>query len=400
MSWKDEYLPASFRDVSFFVHNSRVSGGRRLVAHQYPRRDETEHEDLGAKDKSYTFDAYIIGDSYFAARDKLESAFEEGSVGRLVHPYRGAVSVVVDTYTLNESFDKGGAVFFSVTFKHEPKPALAAVTNKKKHVLKVRADLDAAIEDWFVDAYDLSLATPSILDDILDTLDSALSVLDSVKQAAATAAAFKRSIANIRGRLIALRVNAQAIAFTMKGLVDYGVELIDAVSDLFTPKDQLREQRNVYSSTTYPYVDTSPDIASDSNYPSKQIQNVLAYNSVASSMTLLTQASFGSVEEAEEEQGLLFETIDEISNADGVDDRIFEAMRAARSAVHDFIQDESINLPTLVERQQDRETSALALAYDVYGDVAEMEQIVALNNLIHPGFISKAKVLKLRVISE
>jgi len=400
MSWREEYLPASFRGAPFFVRSSTVSCGRRLAIHQYPRRDDTEHEDLGAEDKSYTFDCYVIGDDYMSARDKLEKAFEEGTVGVLIHPYRNAINVVVDKYRLSETHDKGGAAFFSITFLHEPKPAVAVFPDNIQRVLLARDALDIAVANWFEAVYNIDRSPLSVLEDIRDAMDRAFSVIDKAKRAAATAAAFKRGVANARGQIIALRVSAGAIAFTFKGLIDYGIELGEAVSELFSAKDQLREQRQILSFTDEQIVDTSVDISQKSSYPTKQLQTLMAYNTVSSTLGLIPQVNFGSVTDAEEEQKLLFDTVDSLSEDPAVDDAVFSSLRDARETVYNYLQEESVRLPILVDYTPVQETNALVLSYAQYGNIDEAEDISDRNRLIHPGFIPKAKSLQLKVRSE
>ncbi len=400
MSWKDEYLDASFRDVPFYVRSSRVSGGRRLATHEYPRRNDIEHEDLGAADTSFSFQAVVIGEDYFDARDKLEATFVEGTAGVLVHPYRGALNVVVDRYTLSETFDRGGAAFFSVTFLLEPEETVTVRPDTAQQVELARQELDTAVAEWFEESYDTDNKPVSVLDDAQETLSKSFVALDAAKRAAATSAEFKRDLANAVGQVIALRVNAGAIAFTFKNLVNFGVDAVDVVSDLFSPKDQLREQRQLLSTTTSPLVETSEDIASDDTYPSKQIQNLTALNVVSSSSSLITQAEFGSVDEATEEQNYLFDAIDTLVDNESLSDNVISALRDVRKTVFDYVQEEATKLPLVVTVRSAQMTNTLTLSYEQYGTLDEAADIADRNKLVHPGFVPKATDIQLRVFNE
>jgi len=390
MGWKEQYLPASFGSVPFYAKVSSVKGGRRLVTHMYPQSDTVEHEDLGADDTKFSFNAYIVGDDYFSARDKLETEFRKNTVGRLVHPFRNAINVRVESYALTEEADRGGVVFFNVTFVLDPEPALAVVADTKKQVELVSAELDVAVADWFEAVYDIDNISFGILDDILDTLDSVLGVLDNVKKAAATAAAFKRQISNIRGKLISLRVNAGAIAFTMKGVVDFAVDTADDLGNLFSAKDQSREQKQIYDSTKTPYTsNVTSDVAENSSYPSKQIRNLVAYNTVASTMKLMTKINFKSSKDIADEQKILFASIDELSNDSSIDDTIFSVLRKARAVVYKYLSEEVEELPSIITITPQRSRNTLELANDFYGNISEEQILIDLNGIIHPGFIPK-----------
>ena len=49
MSWREKLRPASFRGVPFKVVDDKTPVGRRVVVHEYPRRDSSYPEDNGKK---------------------------------------------------------------------------------------------------------------------------------------------------------------------------------------------------------------------------------------------------------------------------------------------------------------------------------------------------------------
>ncbi|HXG47681.1 MAG TPA: DNA circularization N-terminal domain-containing protein, partial [Methylomirabilota bacterium] len=102
--------------MSFKYSEVEGAGGRRMVVHEYPTRDEPDTEDLGRKAREFTIEAYLLGDDYMAARDRLVAALEEAGPGTLVHPYRGQISVMVRDYRLRETTREGGAARISISF--------------------------------------------------------------------------------------------------------------------------------------------------------------------------------------------------------------------------------------------------------------------------------------------
>jgi prophage DNA circulation protein len=100
MAWLDELDDASFRGVAFQVQKDKLRGGRRLANHQYPLRDKPKAEDLGSKQKQFSFDAYFVGvDGTFDASDKFVDALDAGGSGLLIHPSYGQLQVMVDDWT-------------------------------------------------------------------------------------------------------------------------------------------------------------------------------------------------------------------------------------------------------------------------------------------------------------
>ncbi len=102
MAWLDDIQDASFRGVPFYVEKDSAKGGRRVANHQYPKRDKPYAEDLGRKQESYTLEAFTLGDTAIADRNRLLAALRAGGPGTLVHPTLGSLRVQVGDWALSE----------------------------------------------------------------------------------------------------------------------------------------------------------------------------------------------------------------------------------------------------------------------------------------------------------
>jgi prophage DNA circulation protein len=132
MTWKDDLLPASFRGAEFFYRDVGREGGRRLVNHEFPLRDENFLEDLGKRAKVHRIQAYVLGNDYMAARDALEAALEEEGSGTFVHPLKGNLTVGCPSFTLTERDEEGGIAFFEIVFVEagsQPSPTSTTSTD-------------------------------------------------------------------------------------------------------------------------------------------------------------------------------------------------------------------------------------------------------------------------------
>ncbi|MFT8210855.1 MAG: DNA circularization protein [Symbiopectobacterium sp.] len=94
--WKDKLRPASFRGVPFQVEDDEGTLGRRVQVHEYPNRDKPYTEDLGRATRRFSISAYLVGDDFFEARDRLIVAIDTPGPGTLVHPYYGEIAVCID----------------------------------------------------------------------------------------------------------------------------------------------------------------------------------------------------------------------------------------------------------------------------------------------------------------
>jgi len=115
-SWRDKLQAASFRGAAFHVRGHRARFGRRQVIHEYPMRELPYVEDLGRKARRFTFEAFVIGADYMAARDALIAACETEGPGTLVHPYLGSMQVINEECGEEERIDAGGYARFSLRF--------------------------------------------------------------------------------------------------------------------------------------------------------------------------------------------------------------------------------------------------------------------------------------------
>ena len=118
VSWASQNLrPASFRGVAFDVAESAGrSGGRAIVTHEFPLRDLPFNEDLGAATHTYEIDAVLVGDDVISRALALEAALDAPGPGSLVHPYYGALQVVVKSVRTHWRCQEGRVARFSITF--------------------------------------------------------------------------------------------------------------------------------------------------------------------------------------------------------------------------------------------------------------------------------------------
>lgn len=400
MTWKDDYQDGSFRGVPIKVRVSSSGGGRRLAVHQFPRKEETEHEDLGLKDVAFRLSGYVLGDDYNIQRDNLEAALSAYGPGRLILPLRGSILVSVDTYQINESADRGGAAFFSVSVFKEPDDSPVTKKDNKRSIDLARESTVVAATDDLDENYSLDNKASSVISDARSTIDKALSIMQAAKRSAASAAEFKRAADTARGKIIQLSLAPRSLAFTFNGLISFGVDDPGQLVEGYSFKDQLREQRQMFDTTREPLVSTPSGISLDKDYPARQIQTFMAYSIVSSMAGLINRSEFDSVSEATEEQNNLFDLIDELSEEEDIDDGIYAGLRDIRASVYSYIQDDRINLPMLFDYTPEQGDNVISLAYRIYGDINEADAIIERNDIVHPGFIPVAQSLLLRVDDE
>ena len=119
--WRQKLLPASFRGVEFHVETDTFQGGRRVVVHEYPKRDLPYSEDMGRHALRYSVTGYIIhGDkrigSVIRQRDLLIEALNKEDAGTLQVPSMPPLMVLCERFGKTESRQRGGYYEFEMQF--------------------------------------------------------------------------------------------------------------------------------------------------------------------------------------------------------------------------------------------------------------------------------------------
>jgi len=107
MSWRSRLLPASFKGVPFHVADDEVEGGKRVVMHEYPGRDDPATEEFGRKGRQVAVRGYTIGATYDLQLAALVAVCESRGAGTLVLPQQG-IRFVHCTYVLSRTTNQEG----------------------------------------------------------------------------------------------------------------------------------------------------------------------------------------------------------------------------------------------------------------------------------------------------
>ena len=115
--WRLSLVPASFSGVVYHVEQQGRSGGRRVVLHEYPKRDMPYAEDMGRAATRYQITGYLIGPSYNIIKRALMAALDSISGGMLIDPYLAIPKLCIcERYSVSETRERGGYCTFEMSF--------------------------------------------------------------------------------------------------------------------------------------------------------------------------------------------------------------------------------------------------------------------------------------------
>lgn len=398
-AWRDQLQPASFRGVAFSVAAADGELGRRNVVHEYPLRDLPYAEDLGRKARVFSIEALVIGADYMSARDKLAEAIEKPGSGELVHPYRGRVQVVVTSARLSESTDQGGLARFSLTFTESGEPVNPSPQADIANAVNAAADAaEAEAESSFADLFTVDGFQDFVSTEALAMLNGGL---DSIRLAAnsllgaALMPEFTRQLFGIADSLTSLILSPVNLATGLFGQVT-------ALSSIANnPLAALSSLRSLFGfgGNAKPVPNSIPGGTTFTLSRQQQAANQAATISlirhaaviqVARVSATITSASFSEAIALRDEIAGQLEEL-----ADSADDTLYMALTDLRIAVIKDINARAADLARTVQYTPPATLPALVVAYNLYGAIANTEDIIARNAIRHPGFVPGGRALEM-----
>ena len=158
IAWRSRWMPAMFRNCRFHVETAVRESGRRIVAHEFPKRDVPYAEDMGRRQREFTVRGYIIvyprdGDDvlqkkdYIPARDRLIAALETDGPAILQLPLLGILEVACTRYRITEESRLGGYCVFDMSFTEFGKAPATGERDSKAGVYYAADKINQATKD-------------------------------------------------------------------------------------------------------------------------------------------------------------------------------------------------------------------------------------------------------------
>lgn len=137
--WRERYSEASFRGAIFWIEMQSRTGGRRLVMHQYPKRDLPYAEDMGRRGRVFPIVAFLIGPNYLDEKEDLIRALEAEGPGTLKLPMQQDQQVACPRYSIQETRDKGGFCVIEMEFVEQGVPGFSVTSVSSAYDVATKA---------------------------------------------------------------------------------------------------------------------------------------------------------------------------------------------------------------------------------------------------------------------
>lgn len=425
MTWRDHYQPATFRGVPFSVRESNTTGGRRVAVFEYPKRDTPYAEDMGRKARSYELEALIVGEDYFAGRDRLIAALEQRGPGLLVHPYLGRMQIQIQEFRLSESTAQGGVATFRVQFVEAGAAAQPDATPDTAAAIDAKATTaNTRLAEAFPEAFSAAGQPGFVLDDAVGVVGDVLDTVEAGRQAIATVAG---EIGGFVGRVQAIRAQALSLILAPANLATGLIGMMTSVRDLAqSPLGALDVYRRLFDfGADYPAIaETTPARRRQATNRTALVRLVRG-TAVSAAAQALAEAQpyryIGPASPLYAPDAMTAQTVqvngravvlavpgvpaggfatwqdaaaarDELVDAIGTametaDDTLYPALRALSATVVAHINAQRPALACGGRYTAAAALPSLLLAHRIYGDATRADELEHRNRIRHPGFV-------------
>lgn len=393
MTWRDSLRPASFRGVEFLVEGTETPVGRRTVTHEYPFRPLPYVEDLGPRAGRWRFEAYLVDENYRVALERLVRALNQPGTGRLVHPFLGELDVVVEgEVRIQESTREGGMARFTLPFVQASATPASFVTTATSAVLVEAANVTAAVATARLVDADLPGASLPV---IHSRLTEALAAMRRAQRGIATTTAqlneFERGLAEFERGLNDMLTSPAALASALLGLVGRLVSLATTSSGerRATPVDTVRRVLISLRPTPSPVPDYVPDTPTR-RATARAVSEMDALMRTAGIIAVcdaVPDLDFESADQAGQLRTVLDDEITVIAESPECPDTMYATLQDLRVAVVDHLIRTAADLPRITYHTPHAVLPALVVAYEIYGDAAQVAELIRRNGVRHPLFV-------------
>ncbi len=398
MSWRDRLIPATFRNVPFFVASSDFTTGRRLAEHEYPFKEDGQFtEDLGRLSFGVMVEGYVLGDDYDNARDALLDALETPGPGELNHPFLKTLKVAVSTVRLRESSQDGGIAFFSIEFKETTaEPAAPTTVPDPPALVTDAADATKlSIRDQFVATFSSAAA---VKDSAIEALTSAATTVQDIADVAAMPGQALAEVTSAANNVIssasALADAPEDLASSVIGMIEtLAAGLLLVTESKVSPIARILDLYDFDPGTRPP--DTTPNrVVERQNFDA--LQYLIQRTVICEASTIAIEQTFRSYDEAVDARMLITDVMDE--HVEASTDDTYPQIETLRSALVQAIPGTDGDLPRLVSHTPRATTCSLVLAHTLYGNLDLEEDLIRRNNVANPGFVIGG--LEIEILSE
>lgn len=369
-----QYLPASFKGITFEALESTSEHGRRGAEGEFPFGEATAYADLGRRIRQYSISARFLQNDHILRSRLLIAACESIGPGILIHPTAGIVTVACRSAKVKDNpVEELGVTYVDLDFVEANDWVIGLNFGGALQAVTI-AIITAAITNHMNDNYHPSEVPFYDRNEVLDVSRTAVS---SMRQAFQIATSEERSIKVYRAlaafdSLVNDPIQMDNVQVMTETMFD-GMALVDKYA---------RGQNKI---DLFLSIINSMSLNSNSLGVSQ-----ITIEAILSSMRILGAGYLASsaMETIPKDMDAAFKQYDQVAAVldqeqqiakENCDHKLYLAIVEFSTQVKTLLLDRAYNLPALVEFTFAYTTSSLNAAYQIFGDAKQFREIEQRN---------------------
>ncbi|MGC2774322.1 MAG: DNA circularization N-terminal domain-containing protein [Bradyrhizobium sp.] len=395
--WLSTLWPASYKGVPFYFEQDKEKGGRGLVIHEFPERDDPFIEDLGEAPRFYGGSAYVHGDNADALASALKDALASKGAGMLVVPYFGPVTVHCKDFERATARDHMGYVAFSLEFVREGSSTGLVSVPLLQNIAYVAADaLSASIGQALLGTVTVYNRPASVVSAVTDALGQGAAALDVIRQSypvdPTVSATVRDAIPSLVAGFSTAITNDAIPGARAATAVTNLVELVRTTMDAMPADSATRATVELIQAFPPEPVGTYPTpnqaLAAANAAAAARAVRLAALTAYAEAVV---RTIFSSRPDGVTARGQVAERFEsELYQANGAENAaLFLSIEDLRDKVIDWLSQTIANLAPVITVESNVQQTSLVLAWILYADPTRADELVARNAVQSPFFMPR-----------
>lgn len=390
-NWLTTLHPASFKGVPFETEGDDEGGGRRIVSHEFPMRDDPFNEDLGEAKREFDVTAYLASDQADSDATAFVSVLTQRGPGLLVLPTHGQLLVRCHTFKRDRKKDQAGKIGFALKFVREGAASSLVSFASLANLVFARADtVVSALAGWAEGAITAFRQADFVIASATSALQDGAAALETLRTTEAVDPAVSATQRDAIQRLF----DAAPAAVQRDGTIS-GDAVASVVTIARTLGDGLASERAVpaFEQMLDPFVFhpaavylTASARAADQNraavYLAIRVAAVTAYAEAVAKAPLADRQAAITLRANVAEH---FEAI--LEGLSAADFAFFQAIVSLRGAVIDYLSRAILDRAPIIKVGANLHLPSLWWAHRLYQNPLRATEIAARNRVIHPSFM-------------
>lgn len=390
--WLRSMWPASFKGFPFYVERDSQEGGRRVVVHEFPMRDDPFLEDLGESANYFSASAYVANETADLDAIGFAAILAASGPGLLVLPTLGPRLVRCVTWKRDAAKDRHGYIAFDLRFAREGIGGALISAPFQGQLVFAAVDVLATAARV---AFSGSLITSDVSDFVVeDTIAAVENVAATIEAGRTSTPVEPDASGTVRDLASTLFNGAGTIVSRSTGadpaFVDLTFEALRTMGEGLSGETGATLFAGIADDWTFALPSSWPTVSRrlrDSNLAAvARVARLAALGAYAEAMTRRT---FGSRAEGINARAEAAERFDsELEDCVGAENsETFVALQSIRGALVEYLSREITDLAPVVVISAPRSMPSLWWGWRLYADPTRAAEIVARNVVPHASFV-------------